>query len=50
MAESYKAILINEKNERFEKIFYSPIEYRKFINKAKKSKKLTLTSYDTIPY
>lgn len=49
MAEQYKITLLNEKNERFEKSFENPIQYRKFYNKAKRSKKLEITSHDDLP-
>ena len=49
MAGPYVAIFLNEKNERVVKPFENPIKYRKFINRAKKSKKISLTSYDDVP-
>ena len=41
----YQIILLNEKGIRFEKTFESEYLFRKFVNKAKHSKKLTLLFY-----
>lgn len=41
----YEITLLNEKNERFTKTFTSEYLYRKFLNKVKHSKKLTIISY-----
>lgn len=41
----YEIILLNEKGEKFKKEFYSEFLFRKFLNRAKRSKKLTVVSY-----
>ena len=41
----YFIVLINEKGERFKKEFNSEYLYNDFLNKAKRSKKLTIVSY-----
>lgn len=41
----YEVILINEKGQKFTKEFDSEYLFRKFLNKAKCSKKLTVVSY-----
>lgn len=44
----YEVILLNEKGERFKKEFYSEFLFKKFLNRAKRSKKLTILSYSKI--
>lgn len=44
----YEVVLINDKGERFTKTFNSEYLYRQFLNKAKRSKKLTVASYGRI--
>lgn len=44
----YEITLINERGERFTKEFNSEFLYRKFLNKAKRSKKLKVVSYGKI--
>lgn len=44
----YEVVLINEKGEKFKKEFTSEYLFRKFLNKAKRSKKLTVISYGRI--
>ena len=41
----YEVVLINEKGEKFTREFYSEFLFRKFINKEKRRKKLTVVSY-----
>lgn len=41
----YEVVLINEKGQKFTKEFYSKFLFRKFLNRAKRSKKLTVVSY-----
>mgnify|MGYP001623752990 CR=1 FL=1 len=41
----YEVFLINEKGEKFSKIFESEFLFKKFINKVKYSKKLKVISY-----
>lgn len=41
----YEVVLINEKGQKFIKEFYSEFLFNKFLNKAKRSKKLTVVSY-----
>lgn len=41
----YEIVLINEKGQKFTKEFYSEFLFRKFLNRAKRSKKLTVVSY-----
>lgn len=41
----YEVTLLNEKGQRFTKEFYSYYLYNKFLNRAKRSKKLTILSY-----
>ena len=44
----YEIMLLNEKGEKFSKTFTSEYLYRQFLNKAKRSKKLTILSYGRI--
>lgn len=44
----YEIVLLNEKGEYFTKEFTSEYLYRKFLNKAQRSKKLTVISYGRI--
>lgn len=44
----YEVVLINEKGEKFAKQFYSEFLFNKFLNRAKRSKKLTIVSYGKI--
>lgn len=41
----YEIILMNEKGERFKKEFYSEFLFKKFLNRAKRSKKLKVLGY-----
>lgn len=41
----YEIVMINEQGKRFTKTFNSEYLYRQFLNKAKRSKKLTVVSY-----
>ena len=41
----YEVVLINEKGQKFAKEFNSEYLFKKFLNKAKRSKKLTVVSY-----
>ena len=41
----YEITLINERGERFTKEFNSEFLFRKFLNKAQRSKKLKVVSY-----
>ena len=41
----YEIVMINERNQIFNKYFNSEYLYRQFLNKAKRSKKLTVVSY-----
>lgn len=44
----YEVVLLNEKGERFTKTFNSEYMFRNFLNKAKRSKTLTIVSYGRI--
>lgn len=44
----YEIVMLNEKGEKFAKIFNSEFLYNKFLNKTKYSKKLTVLSYGRI--
>ena len=44
----YEIILLNKNGEKFYKKFNSQYLYRKFLNKVKRSKTLTLISYGKI--
>lgn len=44
----YEIILLNKNGEKFSKNFNSEYLFRKFLNKIKKSKTLTLISYGKI--
>lgn len=44
----YEIMLLNSKGEKFTKTFNSEYLYRQFLNKAKKSKTLTILSYGRI--
>lgn len=41
----YEVVLINEKGQKFTREFYNEYLFRKFLNRAKRSKKLTVVSY-----
>lgn len=41
----FEAVLLNEKGEQFSKFFDSYYLFKKFLNKAKRSKKIKLISY-----
>ena len=41
----YEVVLINEKGQKFTKEFNSEYLFKKFLNKAKRSKKLTVVGY-----
>lgn len=41
----YEIVLLNEKGEKFIKHFHSEFLYKKFLNRAKRSKKLTIVGY-----
>ena len=41
----YEVVLINEKGQKFTKEFNSKYLFNKFLNKAKRSKKLTVVAY-----
>lgn len=41
----YEVVLINEKGKKFAKEFNSEYLFKKFLNKAKRSKKLTVVAY-----
>lgn len=41
----YEVVLINEKGQKFAKEFNSEYLFKKFLNKAKRSKKLTVVAY-----
>lgn len=41
----YEVVLLNKKGEKFSKEFNSEYLYRNFLNKAKRSKDLTVVSY-----
>ena len=41
----YEVVLLNEKEQKFSKEFNSEYLFNKFLNKAKRSKKLTIVSY-----
>ena len=41
----YEIVLLNEKGQKFTKQFYSEFLFNKFLNRAKRSKKLTIISY-----
>ena len=40
-----EVVLINEKGQKFTREFYSEFLFRKFLNRTKRSKKLTVVSY-----
>ena len=44
----YEVVCINEKGERFKKEFYSEFLFNKFLNRAKRSKKITVVSYGKV--
>lgn len=44
----YEVVMLNEKGTRFTKGFSSEFLYNKFLNKAKRSKKITILSYGKI--
>lgn len=44
----YEVILLNEAGEKFTKVFNSEYLFNKFLNKAKRSKKITILSYGKI--
>lgn len=44
----YEIMLLNENGKKFSKTFNSEYLYRQFLNKAKKSKTLTILSYGRI--
>lgn len=44
----FKVICINDKGEKFSKEFDSFYLYEKYLNKVKRSKKLTLVSYGRV--
>ena len=44
----YEVVMLNEKGIRFVKGFNSEFLYNKFLNKAKRSKKVTILSYGKI--
>ena len=44
----YEIMLLNENGKKFSKTFTSEYLYRQFLNKAKKSKTLTILSYGRI--
>lgn len=44
----YEVMLLNENGKKFSKTFNSEYLYRQFLNKAKKSKTLTILSYGRI--
>ena len=41
----YEVVLLNENGQKFSKEFNSEYLFNKFLNKAKRSKKLTIVSY-----
>jgi len=41
----YEVVLLNEKGQKFSKEFNSEYLFNKFLNKAKRSKKLIIVSY-----
>lgn len=41
----YEIILMNEKGQKFKKEFESPYLFNKFLQKVKRSKKLTVLGY-----
>ena len=41
----YEVVVINEKGQKCTREFYSEYLFRKFLNRAKRSKKLTVVSY-----
>ena len=41
----YEVVLLNENGQKFSKEFNSEYLFNKFLNKAKRSKKLTIISY-----
>ena len=44
----YEIIMLNEKHGKFKKVFNSEYLYSKFLNKAKRSKKIKIISYGKI--
>lgn len=44
----YEIVILNEKGEKFSKIFNSEFLYNNFLSKIKYSKKLTIISYGRI--
>ncbi len=44
----WEVMLLNSRGEKFNKTFTSEYLYRKFLNKAKKSKKVTILSYGRV--
>lgn len=44
----YEVIMLNEVGEKFTKIFSSEFLFNKFLNKAKRSKKIIILSYGKI--
>lgn len=44
----WEIMLLNSRGEKFSKTFTSEYLYRKFLNKAKKSKKVTILSYGRV--
>ncbi len=44
----YEITMLNENGEKFSKTFTSEYQYNKFLQKVKRSKKLTLLSYGRI--
>ena len=41
----YEIVIKKKKGQRFTKEFYSEFLFKKFLNRAKRSKKLTIVSY-----
>lgn len=44
----YEVIMLNEVGEKFTKTFSSEFLFNKFLNKAKRSKKITILSYGKV--
>ena len=44
----YEIVMLNEKGEKFSKTFTSEYMYNKFLQKVKRSKKLTLLSWGRV--
>lgn len=44
----YEILLINEKGEKFKRTFYSEFLYAKFLNRAKRSRKIKVVSYGRV--